>query len=186
MSFVGVFSVFVGLIIIILKCSGNKLLHLYVIISKLLKDLNRDIRIFAVNILGDVKYEDSRELLLNIVKNDKEKRLIFYVDENRVGFTKFYSIDKNNSNCVLGADIERSHRGRGYAKHMWKLMLQKCFIEYDLHRVSLTTAEYNSIAIHLYTSLGFKVEGRSVESLFRDGRFYDQLCMYMLRNDWKK
>ena len=45
-------------------------------ISKLLKDLNRDIRIFAVNILGDVKYEDSRELLLNIVKNDEDINVV--------------------------------------------------------------------------------------------------------------
>jgi len=121
-----------------------------------------------------------------VSKNNAQKRLIFEIGaDTRVGFTKFYDIDHVNRNCVLGADIHKDHRGRGYAKDMWTLMLNECFGPMNMHRVGLTTAEYNTIAQRVYWNLGFKGEGRMFQSLYRDGKFHDQICMYMLKNDWK-
>lgn len=111
-------------------------------------------------------------------------RLIFTVDGQRVGFTKFYGIDRANHCCVLGADIHRDHRGKGYAKNMWAMMLNVSFIALQLQRVGLTTAEFNEIGQRVYRGLGFKEEGRLVKSLYRDGTYHDQICMYMLRDDW--
>lgn len=123
----------------------------------------------------------------NSIRNDpKEQRLIFTVDDVRVGFTKFYAIDQINDSCVLGADIHKTNRGKGYAKHMWALMLEQCFERWHMHRVSLTTADFNLIGHHVYKSLGFKEEGRMLQSLKRDGTYHDQIMMYMLRNDWSK
>lgn len=115
-----------------------------------------------------------------ISKDKSQLRLIFEVDGIRTGFTKFYSIDLTNKNCVLGADIHKSYRGKGLAKPMWNLMIDLCYSDLDMHRISLTTAEYNSIARKVYADVGFKEEGRLKESLFRDGKFWDQICMYML------
>lgn len=119
------------------------------------------------------------------VKDDVHQlRLIFTVNYERVGAAKFYDIDHHNSCCVLGGDIHKDHRGKGYAKCMWALMLNKCFDDVRLHRVSLTTAEYNTVAQRVYSSLGFKYEGRLTQSLFRDGKYHDQICAYMLKDDW--
>jgi len=41
-------------------------------IEKLLYDKDRDIRIFAVNILGDVNYEDSRDLLVELIQDEDD------------------------------------------------------------------------------------------------------------------
>ncbi|MEA3554772.1 MAG: HEAT repeat domain-containing protein [Campylobacterota bacterium] len=41
-------------------------------IQKLLNDKSRDIRIFAVNILGDVKYEDSRDMLIKLIEDEDD------------------------------------------------------------------------------------------------------------------
>lgn len=119
-----------------------------------------------------------------ISHDHRQLRLIFTVDGERVGFTKFYDIDRANQNCVLGADIHKSFRGRGLAKVMWSLMLDKCFDELGLRRVSLTTAEYNSIGIKTYEGLGFLREGVLTQSLWRSNKFHDQICMYMLENMW--
>lgn len=115
-----------------------------------------------------------------------ELRLIFTVNGERAGFCKFYSIDGYNENCVLGADLHANFRGRGLAVPMWHLMLERCFEEWKLHRVSLTTAEYNHIAQHVYKKVGFKEEGRQIQSLYRNERFYDQIAMYLLREDYVK
>jgi len=45
-------------------------------IKKLLHDEQRDIRIFAVNILGDVKYEDSRIMLLELIQEEKDVNVL--------------------------------------------------------------------------------------------------------------
>ncbi|MEO5741994.1 MAG: GNAT family protein [Vicinamibacterales bacterium] len=116
------------------------------------------------------------------LNQNSQIRKVFCVDDERAGFTKFYNIDRTNRNCVLGADLHREFRGRGLARHMWTLMLHVCFEDLKLHRVSLTTAEYNARARHVYSTLGFLQEGRMIASLHRDEKYYDQICMYLLRN----
>lgn len=132
----------------------------------------------------EISLETHMKWWASISQNDKEERLIFCVDDIRAGFVKFYNIDAHNRNCVLGADLHKDFRGKGLAKPMWSLMLSRCFEHYHLHRVSLTTAAYNHIAHKVYTSLGFQIEGQLKESLFRDNKYHDQICMYMLRENW--
>jgi RimJ/RimL family protein N-acetyltransferase len=112
-------------------------------------------------------------------------RMIFCVNSERVGFCKFYSIDYQNFNCMLGADIHKDYRGNRYSKPMWELVLDHCYNNLGLKRVSLTTAEYNKIAQRVYQQLGFIVEGRQISSLFRDNKWFDQICMYHLI-DWTR
>jgi RimJ/RimL family protein N-acetyltransferase len=114
-----------------------------------------------------------------ISKDNSQKRKIFEINSERVGFTKFYNIDFTNRNCILGADIHKNFRGKGYAKFMWSLMLDYCK-EIGLHRVSLTTAEYNLIGQRVYKNLGFIEEGKLISSLYRDEKFFDQICMYKI------
>jgi len=133
---------------------------------------------------SEITLEQHLQWWEKISVNEKQKRLIYTVNDVRVGFTKFYDIDFQNHNCMLGADIHSSFRGKGYAKHMWGLMLNICFDDLKLHRVSLTTAEFNVIAQQIYYRLGFKKEGLLKQSLYRDEKYYDQICMYMLRSDW--
>lgn len=121
----------------------------------------------------------------NTSNDSRQLRLIFCVNDTPAGFTKFYNIDNTNKNCVLGADLHKSFRGLGLAKYMWALMLKECFDVRKLHRVSLTTASYNIIAQNVYTNLGFLKEGTLVDSLFRDGKYHNQICMYMLRETWE-
>jgi len=137
-----------------------------------------------------ISYADHLKWYRGVEDNPRQKRMIFVVDDidkqlgGPAGLTKFYDIDKNNGCCTLGADIHKDFRGNGYAKHMWTLMLDMCFNTFRLHRVALSTAEFNETAIHIYKKLGFNVEGRLTQSLFRDGKYYDQIMMYMLANDW--
>ena len=113
-----------------------------------------------------------------------EQRFIFTVDGEKAGFTKFYRIDSVNSNCDLGADLQINFRGRGFAQPMWELMLHHAFITLNLHRVGLTTASYNTIGQRVYEKLGFMEEGRKRHSLYRDGVYYDELCMSMTKEEY--
>lgn len=136
-----------------------------------------------------ITMEGHRDWYRKVAADPWQMRLIFEVDGQRVGFAKFYALDEANRCRALGADIHKDFRGKGLAKPMWTMMLDACFeplpLPAPLHRVSLTTAEYNHVARKVYRDLGFVTEGRLIQSLCRDGKFYDQVCMYMLRSDWE-
>ena len=120
------------------------------------------------------------------IDGKRQIRKVFCINGEKIGFCKFYNIDLTNKNCVLGGDIHIKHRGKGYAKIMWGLMLDFCYNDLNLFRVSLTTAEYNKIGYRVYEGLGFKEEGRMIQSLLRDDTYYDQICMYNMSEWWKK
>lgn len=111
-----------------------------------------------------------------------EEHCVFLVDNAHAGFCKFTFDAANNSVC-LGADLHTLHRGRGLARPMWILMLERVFKQ-GVHRAWLTVAEYNHIGRNVYASLGFKVEGRLEQSLYRGGAYHDQIVMRLMEHEW--
>jgi hypothetical protein len=65
-------------------------------------------------------------------------------------------------------------------------MLDHAFGTLRLHRVALFVFEFNERAIRAYRRCGFVVEGRSRESIYRDGRWWDELAMSVLEADWRR
>jgi acetyltransferase (GNAT) family protein len=65
-------------------------------------------------------------------------------------------------------------------------MIDHAFGTLGLHRVALFVFEFNERAIRTYQRCGFVIEGRSRESIFRDGRWWDELAMSVLESDWRK
>jgi hypothetical protein len=64
-------------------------------------------------------------------------------------------------------------------------MVDHAFGTLGLHRIALNVFEFNERAIRAYRRVGFLVEGRSRESIWRDGRWWDELAMSLLVSDWK-
>jgi RimJ/RimL family protein N-acetyltransferase len=119
----------------------------------------------------------------SICEDSNQERFIFCVDGESVGITKF-KFDFWNERCELGADIYKAFRGKGFAKPMWKLMLEKCS-ERNVRAVFLTTIEFNEIAIKIYRDIGFVDCGRFPSSLRREDKWYDEIFMTMKMNEFK-
>ena len=64
-------------------------------------------------------------------------------------------------------------------------MLDHAFGTLGLHRVALFVFEFNERAVRAYRKCGFVIEGRARESIWRDGRWWDELAMSVLESDWK-
>jgi RimJ/RimL family protein N-acetyltransferase len=64
-------------------------------------------------------------------------------------------------------------------------MLAHAFRKLTLHRVALTVFEFNTRAIRAYQKCGFTVEGRARQAIFRDGRFWDEIHMSILAEEWE-
>ena len=64
-------------------------------------------------------------------------------------------------------------------------MVDHAFGTLGLHRIALYVFEFNVRAIRAYQRCGFVIEGRSRESIWRDGRWWDELAMSVLESDWR-
>lgn len=61
-----------------------------------------------------------------------------------------------------------------------------CFLfnEMNFYRVECKILDYNQSSEKLYEKCGFILEGRLRETLWKDGKWRDQLAYVLLRTDW--
>jgi RimJ/RimL family protein N-acetyltransferase len=103
-----------------------------------------------------------------------------------IGTCAFSQLDGDNGSALFHITIgERDCWGRGYGTEATALMLDHAFGPLGLHRVGLSVFAFNERAIRSYRNVGFVVEGRSREAIWRDGRFSDEIHMSLLAEEWR-
>ena len=80
---------------------------------------------------------------------------------------------------------EKDCWSKGYGTDAIVTLLRFAFHEMNLHRVWLTTVEYNERAIACYLKCGFQEEARLRQDVFRHGRYWDFVQMGILRNEFE-
>ncbi len=104
-----------------------------------------------------------------------------------VGTCAFSQLDGENGSALYHITIgEPDAWGHGYGTEATRLMLDHAFGTLSLHRIGLFVFEFNERAIRAYRHCGFEIEGRSRESIWRDGRWWDELAMSVLESDWRR
>lgn len=110
--------------------------------------------------------------------------VVLYQDEP-IGRAYLSRYDKKSS----AIDITRvyigepSLHGKGLGRAMMEALLEFCFGELQLNRVTLDYYD-NNPAEHLYRSLGFLSEGVAREAGRKDGVYYNFNLMSLLRREW--
>ena len=103
-----------------------------------------------------------------------------------IGSCAFSQVDGENGSAMYHITIgEKDTWGHGYGTEATQLMLDHAFGTLSLHRIALTVFEFNERAIRAYRRCGFVVEGRARESIWRDGRWWDELAMSVLASEWR-
>jgi len=107
-------------------------------------------------------------------------------NDRLIGNISLMNIDAKNRSATLGIAIaDPTARGQGYGREAMEQILRFGFDELNLHRIQLWVYAYNERAIRMYRSVGFQVEGRARETLFRDGRYHDSLLMSILEHEYR-
>jgi RimJ/RimL family protein N-acetyltransferase len=102
-----------------------------------------------------------------------------------IGLTTFSSLDPDNGSVLFHITIgEPDEWGRGYGTEATELMLALAFERFGLHRVGLSVFAFNERAIRAYQRAGFRIEGRTRQSILRDGQHWDEIQMGALRDEW--
>ena len=103
-----------------------------------------------------------------------------------IGTCAFSQLDGENGSALYHITIgEPDAWGQGFGTEATQLMLDLAFGTLNLHRIALYVFEFNERAIRAYRRAGFVIEGRSRESVLRDGRWWDELAMSVLVTDWQ-
>ncbi|MFC4560208.1 GNAT family N-acetyltransferase [Virgibacillus kekensis] len=132
--------------------------------------------------------EETRQFVENVLIGSSSSKSYIIMEKESgtvIGITSLINVDLKNRNAECIIDIgEKEYWGRGYGREALELLLHYAFQELNLHRISLKVFSFNEKAIHLYKKLGFIEEGKSRESLFRNGKWHDILHMGILREEY--
>jgi len=128
-------------------------------------------RFFAARALG------SDSLAMAIHRRD---------DDRLIGTCALSQLDADNGSALFHITIgEKDAWGVGHGTEATRLMINHAFAGLGLHRIGLTVFSFNERAIRSYRSVGFVVEGRAREAIWREGRWWDEISMSILDSDWK-
>jgi len=126
-------------------------------------------RFFAARALG----ADSLSMAIHVRDTDR-----------LIGTCALSQLDSDNGSALYHITIgEKDAWGRGYGTEATALMMGHAFGGLGLHRIALSVFAFNERAIRAYQSVGFVIEGRAREAIWRDGRWWDEISMSLLDSD---
>lgn len=73
---------------------------------------------------------------------------------------------------------------KGYGTDAMKVLMKFVFQQMNMNKIKLYVFDFNIRAKKCYEKCGFKVEGVLRQELFRDGYYYDEIAMGILREEW--
>jgi len=80
---------------------------------------------------------------------------------------------------------DKENQGKGYGPEALRLLLDYGFNTLNLNRIDLKVYEFNTSAIKCYKKVGFIEEGRKRQATFKNGKYYDDIIMSILFEEWK-
>jgi RimJ/RimL family protein N-acetyltransferase len=124
-------------------------------------------------------------------KGDKFESIEFMIhtldNHQPIGRVGLDGISWHDGNSWVGIGIgERDYWGKGYGTDAMQIIARYAFEELGLHRLTLNVFAYNTRAIRAYEKVGYKMEGRIPEALYREGKRWDMIFMGLLREEWRK
>ena len=123
-------------------------------------------------------YKSCDDVALGVVLRDGERL---------IGVTGLHRVNAANRSAVFGIIIgERDYQSRAYGTETTQLMLGYGFRELNLNRIGLSVYADNERAIRAYRRVGFVQEGCLRQAFFRNGRYHDELCFSILRDEWAR
>lgn len=107
-------------------------------------------------------------------------------DDRLIGDIGAWGLSWRHGDTYFGMGIgDDACWSKGYGTEALRLFLGYAFRVMNLRRVSLTVFSYNPRAIRCYGKCGFRVEGRLREAVRKEGCYWDEIQMGILREEWE-
>lgn len=129
---------------------------------------------------GDYTIEKLRDFLVDV---DSKQEMLFWAiylkrGNKHIGNIKIDPVNWRHGLGEYGILMgDRSEWGKGYAKEASHLVLEFCFQQLKLRKITLGVVAANESAVRLYNSLGFELEGTYKKHGLYDNVYHDLLRM---------
>ncbi len=122
------------------------------------------------------------------IHDKTERRFILQTttDSQAIGLAELVEIDYIHRRAEFQIIIAPNHQGKGYARPATKLAMDYAFHTLNLYKLYLIVDEANEKAIHIYTKLGFKIEGTLRHEFFSAGAYRNAIRMCIFQNEYMK
>ena len=128
-----------------------------------------------------------------MLKEADEKRTTFWfairtTDESELlGMIGLEWVDWANGSVYMALTMkDMDEYSQPSTREAVELIQRYVFHELHQHRLSLNVPEYNAGLIETLTALGFNIEVRKRETLYRFGKRWDSLHLGRLARDWEE
>lgn len=154
-------------------------------------DWRRDNEIWGM--VGSTKYFVSeayeKKWVEDAIFNSQDIKLaVCEVGSNKyIGNVYATDIDQTNRSCTTGVLIgNHDFWGQGYASEAYRLLLDYLFNERNINRVQAYVLESNVASMKMHKKVGYKIEGTLRQSVYKNGKFQDQVLLSVLKEEFCK
>ncbi len=135
----------------------------------------------VMSLLGEKKYLEEH------IGDVASFAIVSLEDDKLLGSIAIEDINNTRRCGTLGIFIgDREARNKGYGSEAIKLLLDYSFNYLNLHSIKLNVFDFNKRAIACYKKCGFRECGRLRENYFLNGKYYDNIIMDVLSNEFTK
>jgi len=105
-------------------------------------------------------------------------------DASLVGHVSLWGADPKNRDAKLGILLGTEFLGERLGSDAVRVVVRYAFVEMGLHRVTLQVYAFNTRAVAAYRRVGFVEEGRARRAVWHAGRWYDEVSMGIVADEW--
>ena len=140
--------------------------------------------------LGGTKYffseENEKAWVLNAIKDTTNIKLaICTTNDIHIGNVYITDIDFINRSCHSHILIgEKEYWNGGYATEAMRIIIDFMFKERGMNRIVANALDYNHASIRMLEKCGYKIEGILRQSVYKNGRYNNQVVMSLLKEDY--
>ncbi len=131
---------------------------------------------------------EERKWILSVKRRGSS--LYFSLDTffgEHIGLASLVDIDSFHKSAEFYIFIgDKKYLGQGFGTEAARLVLSYGFKKFKLHRVFLSAIAYNIRGIKSYKKVGFQIEGRLRDHIYRDGVYHDIIKMGILNHEFFK
>lgn len=118
------------------------------------------------------------------IHDQGERRFVVEYQGDKAGLVELVEIDHVHRRAEFQIIIAPEFQGKGLATQATKLAMDYGFSVLNLYKLYLIVDKENKKASHVYTKLGFQVEGELVHEFFINGEYRNVTRMYILQQQY--
>lgn len=111
------------------------------------------------------------------IHDQSERRFVVEHNSVKAGLVELVEINHIHRRAEFQIIIDPDHQGKGLASQAARLAMDYGFHVLNLYKLYLIVDNENKKAIHIYSKLGFNIEGKLIHEFFINGKYRDTIRM---------